>query len=80
MSSSSIASPADLPKRSWGSTLKRTLREFKADKLNHWAAALTYFGVLSLFGHKPDLDTMRMDELVARLDAIQRQIAALKPV
>ena len=35
-------------------------------------------GVLSLFGRKPDLDTMRMDELVARLDAIQRQIAALR--
>jgi membrane protein len=43
------ASPTDLPKASWGATLKRTLSEFKEDKLNHWAAALTYYAVLSLF-------------------------------
>ena len=30
-------------------TLIRTLREFKEDKLQHWAAALTYYAVLSLF-------------------------------
>ncbi len=30
-------------------TLIRTLREFKEDKLQHWAAALTYDAVLSLF-------------------------------
>lgn len=30
-------------------TLVRTLREFKQDKLQHWAAALTYYAVLSLF-------------------------------
>lgn len=30
-------------------TLVRTLREFKEDKLQHWAAALTYYAVLSLF-------------------------------
>ena len=46
---SGIASPTDLPKRSWGSTLVRTLKEFKEDKLQHWAAALTYYAVLSLF-------------------------------
>jgi len=43
------ASPTDLPKDSWVATLKRTLTEFKEDKLNHWAAALTYYAVLSLF-------------------------------
>jgi membrane protein len=43
------ASPTDLPKDSWGATFKRTLSEFKEDKLNHWAAALTYYAVLSLF-------------------------------
>lgn len=32
-----------------GDTLKRTLREFKADNLTDWAAALTYYGVLSIF-------------------------------
>jgi membrane protein len=46
---SATDSPGDLPKRSWGPTLKRTLTEFKEDKLNHWAAALTYYAVLSLF-------------------------------
>jgi len=30
-------------------TLKRTVREFKADNLTDWAAALTYYGVLSIF-------------------------------
>ena len=42
-------SPADLPKRSWLTTLKNTLKEFSEDKLQHWAAALTYYAVLSLF-------------------------------
>jgi membrane protein len=49
MSRTAAASPSDLPKRSWGPTLVRTLKEFKEDKLNHWAAALTYYAVLSLF-------------------------------
>jgi membrane protein len=44
-----ISSPAALPRESWGDTLKRTVREFREDKLNHWAAALTYYSVLSLF-------------------------------
>jgi len=44
-----LTSPAALPRASWSDTLKRTAREFKADKLNHWAAALTYYAVLSLF-------------------------------
>jgi len=30
-------------------TVKRTLREFKADNITDWAAALTYYGVLSIF-------------------------------
>jgi membrane protein len=30
-------------------TLKRTLTEFKEDNLTDWAAALTYYGLLSLF-------------------------------
>jgi membrane protein len=38
-----------LPQASWGDTLKRTVKEFMEDKLNHWAAALTYYAVLSLF-------------------------------
>jgi membrane protein len=42
-------SPTDLPKRSWPATFLRTLKEFKEDKLQHWAAALTFYAVLSLF-------------------------------
>jgi membrane protein len=29
--------------------LRRTVREFKADNLTDWAAALTYYGILSIF-------------------------------
>jgi len=32
-----------------GSTLKRTIKEFSDDNLTHWAAALTYYAVLSIF-------------------------------
>ena len=39
----------DLSKRSWFDALKRTGKAFKADNLSVWAAALTYFGVLSIF-------------------------------
>jgi membrane protein len=42
-------SPTDLSKRTWVGTLKRTFREFKEDDLTLLAAALTYYGVLSLF-------------------------------
>jgi membrane protein len=41
--------PGDLPKRSWGATLKRTFSEFKDDNITDWAAALTYYGLLALF-------------------------------
>src|SRR5829696_5214934 len=42
-------SPAQLSKGTWKDTAKRTLREFKEDDLTLLAAALTYYGVLSLF-------------------------------
>src|SRR5918911_594470 len=42
-------SPAALPARGWLSTAKRTLREFSEDNLTDWAAALTYYGILSIF-------------------------------
>jgi membrane protein len=41
--------PTDLSKRTWMGTLTRTLREFKEDDLTLLAAALTYYGILSLF-------------------------------
>ncbi|MGY0003827.1 YihY/virulence factor BrkB family protein [Micromonospora sp. I033] len=42
-------SPTDLPGTGWLATLKRTVREFQDDSLTDWAAALTYYGVLSIF-------------------------------
>ncbi|MFG2039203.1 YihY/virulence factor BrkB family protein [Dactylosporangium sp. NPDC048998] len=41
--------PRDLSKRSWIDVLKRTVKEFNNDNLTDWAAALTYYGVLSIF-------------------------------
>lgn len=41
--------PTDLPARSWWSVLRRTGQEFMDDDLPDRAAALTYYGVLSLF-------------------------------
>jgi membrane protein len=41
--------PTDLGGQGWFATLKRTFKEFSNDKLTHWAAALTYYAVLSLF-------------------------------
>src|ERR1700754_2917311 len=41
--------PTDLPRGAWPQILKRTFKQFGADQLSTWAAALTYFGVLSLF-------------------------------
>jgi membrane protein len=41
--------PTDLSGRSWLAVLKRTIKEFKADNLTDWAAALTYYGVLAIF-------------------------------
>src|SRR3982751_5408730 len=41
--------PAQLGGRGWLATLKRTVKEFQNDNLTDWAAALTYYGVLSIF-------------------------------
>jgi membrane protein len=43
------AGPEKLPKRAWSGVLRRTVREFKEDNLTDWAAALTYYGILSIF-------------------------------
>jgi membrane protein len=37
------------PGSGWWPTLKRTGKEFQEDNLTDWAAALTYYGLLSLF-------------------------------
>ena len=41
--------PGELPGRSWKEIFKRTVKEFKDDNLTDWAAALVYYGVMSLF-------------------------------
>jgi membrane protein len=43
------AQPTDLPGGSWWAAVKRTVREFRVDNLSDWAAALTYYAVLSIF-------------------------------
>lgn len=40
---------SDLGTRSWSEVFKGTVREFQNDNLFDWAAALTYYAVLSLF-------------------------------
>jgi membrane protein len=41
--------PAKLGMRSWFGVLGRTGKEFSEDNLTDWAAALTYYGILSIF-------------------------------
>jgi YihY family inner membrane protein len=41
--------PTQLPGGSWWAAVKGTAREFRIDNLSDWAAALTYYAVLSIF-------------------------------
>ncbi|MCW2143444.1 Virulence factor BrkB [Actinoplanes cyaneus] len=41
--------PSQLTRSAWWATLKRTVKEFDNDGLSDWVAALTYYGVLSVF-------------------------------
>ena len=41
--------PTEVEAGGWWATLKRTVSEFQEDNLTDWAAALTYYGLLSLF-------------------------------
>src|SRR3954471_16453154 len=42
-------SPTDLGGRSWWGIARRAASEFQQDNLTDWAAALTYYAILSLF-------------------------------
>jgi membrane protein len=42
-------SPTEVRPRGWWEVLKRTSRRFRQENLSDWAAALTYYAVLSLF-------------------------------
>jgi len=41
--------PSQLGRGGWTGAIKRTVKEYKVDNLSDWAAALTYYGVLSIF-------------------------------
>ena len=41
--------PSDVPRHRWWPVLRRSIRRFRSHNLADWAAALTYYGVLSLF-------------------------------
>src|SRR6266508_7092 len=41
--------PTQLAPRAWWGVLKRTVKQFQEDDLTDWAAALTYYGILSIF-------------------------------
>ena len=41
--------PARLGADGWAAVAKRSMKEFKEDNLQDWAAALTYYGILSIF-------------------------------
>ena len=38
-----------LPRKAWLDATRRAIREFSADAIPDWAAALTYYGILSIF-------------------------------
>jgi membrane protein len=49
MSSNVHEKPTALPARAWRGVLRRTFAEFSEDNVTDWAAALTYYGILSIF-------------------------------
>jgi membrane protein len=49
MANNRASNPLQLSAREWWRVLKRTVKEFQEDNLTDWAAALTYYGVMSLF-------------------------------
>jgi membrane protein len=48
-SSPDVQGPTDLPRRSWFAVLRRAAGQFQQDELTDRAAALTYYGVQSIF-------------------------------
>ncbi|MEU3166844.1 YihY/virulence factor BrkB family protein [Streptosporangium sp. NPDC006930] len=71
--------PSELPRGAWWGVLKRTVGEFQRDGLPDWAAALTYYAVLSIF---PGLIVLvSVLGLVGQdvISTILSQVAALAP-
>src|SRR3954467_12851412 len=84
-------SPTDLPARGWWHTAKRAFAEFRDDDMMTWAAALTYYAVLSafpallalvaligVFGKQPDTTNSLLD-IIGSI-APQDTVNALRPM
>lgn len=65
----------------WFSTLKRTATEFRDDNLTDWAAALTYYGLLSLFPALLALVSLvgLFGDPESTTDAVTEMVTALGP-
>jgi membrane protein len=79
--------PTDIQGRGWAQVFKRTIKEFRKDNLTDWAAALTYYSVLSLFPALIALVSVvgllgqgTVDSLVANIQAIPGAADAKKIV
>ena len=66
-----------LPRRSYFAVLKRVAKEFGEDNLTVWAAALTYYGVLSIF---PGLLLLVTVLKIFGADTMQRVVDNVKGV
>src|SRR5215208_2173834 len=71
--------PTDLSKHTWMDTLRRTLREFKEDDLTLLAAALTYYGILSLFPALLVLLSLLGLAGQSTIDTLLKNIGAIAP-
>ncbi|MDP9791638.1 membrane protein [Catenuloplanes nepalensis] len=70
-------SPAQLSGNSLWNAIKRTVTEFQDDNLTDWAAALTYYGVLSIF---PGLLVLAAVLGLLGDDTLTRVVDSIKPL
>src|SRR3954454_5176279 len=71
--------PTQLPGKSWGGVLRGTLKEFQDDELGDRAAALTYYGILSLFPALLVLVSLLGVAGVSATDKVVRNLTRLTP-
>ena len=69
----------ELPGRSWLSAARRTAKGYSADNLGDWAAALTYYGVLSIFPGLLLLVTILRLTGTGTTNAVLDNVAGLAP-
>ena len=48
-SSETVTGPTQLPRHAWFGAIKRSVKEFQQDNMIDWAAALTYYSMMSIF-------------------------------